>query len=59
MTVLTALAVLLLALASVYATVKAWSAACSLDLVSWMCWGEIAKGLGSLLTALLDSALDR
>jgi hypothetical protein len=57
-TTLTALAVLLLATASVYATVKAFSAVCRLDLLSWMCWNQIGTAAGELLSALVRSATD-
>lgn len=58
MLTLTILAALLLGLASVYATVKAWSALASLDLLSWMCWGQAADALGSLLSAVVKTVAD-
>jgi hypothetical protein len=52
---LTLAAVVALAAASIYATCKAWSAVCRRDLVSWMCWTQVAKGLGALVSCLIAS----
>ena len=52
------LTVLALSALSIYATVKAWNAIFSADLLGWLCWTQIAKGVGELASALVASITD-
>ena len=58
MLTLTVLSVLALSAASIYATVKAWNAIFSADLLGWLCWTQIAKGVGEIVSSLISSITD-
>ena len=58
MLTLVILSAVALSAASVYCAVKAWNALFSADLLGWLCWTQIAKGVGEIASSLVASITD-